>query len=162
MATSLKNLSSFNPDELKGSSRFRFGIVCADWNEKVTHSLLEGCLGTLKEAGVKQNNITVTHVPGSFELINGSKRMADTKKFDAVIVIGCVIKGETPHFDFISNAVSHGIAELNIRYSIPVIFGVLTTNNLKQALERSGGKHGNKGVEAAVTAIKMVSLSKST
>lgn len=161
MATSLKNLSAFKPDELKGASKFSFGIVCADWNERVTHALLEGCTKTLNEAGVKKNKVTVTHVPGSFELVHGAKLLADTKRFDAVIVIGCIIKGETPHFDFISIAVSYGVAELNIRYNIPFIFGVLTTNNLKQALDRSGGKHGNKGIEAAVTAIKMATLSKS-
>lgn len=158
MATSLKNLSSFNSGDLKSASRFRYGIVCADWNEKITHALLDGCVNTLKDAGVKQKNITVAFVPGSFELIYGSKRLADTKKFDVIIAIGCIIKGETPHFDFISGAVSYGLAELNTKYNLPFIFGVLTTNNLKQAVERSGGKHGNKGVEAAVTAVRMAIL----
>ncbi len=160
MATALKNLSSFNAAELKGAQGFRFGVVCADWNPEVTHSLLDGCVTTLKSAGVKAKNITVTNVPGSFELVHGAKLLADKKKFDVIIAIGCIIQGETRHFDFISSAVAFGLTELNTQYNIPFIFGVLTTNNLKQAKDRSGGKHGNKGVEAAVTAVKMAMLRK--
>jgi len=136
----------------------RFGIVVSQWNEQITEKLYFSALQTLKRAGAKEKNILSIAVPGSFELILGAQKLALRKKIDAVICLGCVIKGETPHFDFISQAVANGIANLNILHNKPIIFGVLTTNTLVQARERSGGKHGNKGEEAAFTAIRMLSL----
>ena len=115
----------------------------------------DGAVQTLLEHGVKENDITLHYVPGSFELTSGAQMMAKKNIFDAIICIGCVIRGETPHFDYICQGVTMGLTQVSLRYEIPVIFGVLTTNNLEQALDRAGGKHGNKGVEAAVTALKM-------
>ncbi len=135
-----------------------FGIVVSEWNEQITQRLYFSALKTLKRAGAKEKNIQAIAVPGSFELILGAQKLALRKKTGAVICLGCVIKGETPHFDFISQAVANGIADLNILHNKPIIFGVLTTNTLQQAIERSGGKHGNKGEEAAITAIKMLAI----
>ena len=137
---------------------YRFGIVCAEWNSEVTGKLREGAVSTLLKAGVRQGNITVKYVPGSFELTLGAQYMAAAGEVDAVICLGCVIQGETRHFDFICDAVAHGLTQLNIKYGLPVIFGVLTPGNQQQALDRAGGKHGNKGDEAAFTAIKMLAL----
>lgn len=138
----------------------KFGIVVSDWNQEVTHSLLRGALETLISHGAKEENILVKHVPGSFELTLGAQFMAEYGDLDGVICLGCVIQGETRHFDFICQGVTHGITELNMNYNIPFVFGLLTTNNQEQAIDRSGGKHGNKGVEAAITAIKMAALQK--
>jgi len=138
----------------------KFGIVVSDWNQEVTHSLLRGALETLISHGAKEENILVKHVPGSFELTLGAQFMAEYADLDGVICLGCVIQGETRHFDFICQGVTHGITELNMNYNIPFVFGLLTTNNQEQAIDRSGGKHGNKGVEAAITAIKMAALQK--
>ena len=160
MATTLKNLSSYNPNEIPSAKKMKFGIVVSDWNQEVTHSLLRGALETLISHGAKEENILVKHVPGSFELTLGAQFMAEYGDLDGVICLGCVIQGETRHFDFICQGVTHGITELNMNYNIPFIFGLLTTNNQEQALDRSGGKHGNKGVEAAITAIKMAALQK--
>jgi 6,7-dimethyl-8-ribityllumazine synthase len=160
MATSLKNLSDYNSLEIPSAENMRFGIVVAEWNPKITFALRDGAVNTLMKSGAKEANITVEYVPGTFELTSGAKTFAETKKFDAIIVLGCVIQGETRHFDFICSGVTNGITLLNTEYSIPFIFGVLTTDNLQQALDRAGGKHGNKGDEAAVTAIKMVDLLK--
>jgi 6,7-dimethyl-8-ribityllumazine synthase len=135
-----------------------FGIVVSDWNHDITSSLLNGALNTLKKHGAKNKNIIVRHVPGSFELTIGAQLLAESYDVDAIICLGCVIQGETPHFTYICQGVTYGITKLNLDYGIPFIFGVLTTLNHDQALERSGGKHGNKGDEAAVTAIKMVAL----
>ncbi len=132
--------------------------MVSDWNSEITFALLDGCINTLLRHGAERENILVRHVPGSFELTLGAQLMAENEDIDAVICLGCVIQGETPHFNYICQAVSFGITELNIDYNIPFIFGVLTTNNSEQARERAGGKHGNKGDEAAVTAIKMVAL----
>lgn len=152
-----KNLSK-TESEVPSARGMRFAIVCAEWNSDITGPMCAGAQKTLLKYGADSSNVSVQFVPGSFELTLGAQMMAEKQYIDAVICIGCVIKGETPHFDFISNAVANGIAQLNIKYNKPVIFGVLTTNTHKQAKERAGGKHGNKGDEAAVTAIKMLDL----
>ncbi len=162
MATSIKNLSSYDPETVPDASGMKFGIVVSEWNEEVTAALTEGAVETLKKHGCPPENIVVMPVPGSFELTFGSRLIAEKHALDAVIAIGCVVQGETRHFDFICQGVTHGIAELNLEYDIPFIFGVLTTENQQQALDRAGGKHGNKGDEAAVTAIKMVGLKSRT
>lgn len=156
MATKLKNLSDNKLDIRVDISRFKFGIVVAEWNQEVTESLYEGALKTLLQAGVPHTQITRKTVPGSFELSLGAQWMAQNPEIDAVICLGCVIQGETRHFDFICQACAIGITEVSLKYNKPVIFGVLTTDTQKQALERAGGKHGNKGDEAAATAIKML------
>ncbi|MFT5724779.1 MAG: 6,7-dimethyl-8-ribityllumazine synthase, partial [Bacteroidia bacterium] len=138
------------------SPNARIGIAVSEWNEEVTFSLLEGAKGLLTQASVPISNITVTFVPGSFELVLASQKLAQRDDIDAVIAIGCVIQGETKHFDFICQAVANGIANINLKYDKPVIFGVLTPNNQQQALDRAGGKHGNKGKEAAYTALRMI------
>jgi 6,7-dimethyl-8-ribityllumazine synthase len=158
MATSLKNLSDYNPDEVPSGEGMKIGIVVADWNHEITAALTEGALATLIRHGVEEENIRVEHVPGSFELPLGAQWLEESDPPDAVICLGCVIRGETSHFDFICKGVTRGIAELNLKYGKPFIFGVLTTENLQQARERAGGKHGNKGDEAAVTALKMIHL----
>jgi 6,7-dimethyl-8-ribityllumazine synthase len=156
MATENKNLSQYDKSTLPNVASRRFGIVVSEWNETVTEGLFKGAYDTLIDCGVSPENIVRKNVPGSFELIYGSKRLLDTNEFDAIIAIGCVIKGETMHFEFVCTGVTHGIAELNRLGKAPVIFCVLTDNTQQQSLDRSGGKHGNKGVEAAVAAIKMV------
>ncbi|HPD95873.1 MAG TPA: 6,7-dimethyl-8-ribityllumazine synthase [Tenuifilaceae bacterium] len=160
MASNLKNLSEYNPNEIPSAAKMIFGIVVSDWHDTVTHKLLEGAYSTLLKHGVKEENILVKHVPGAFELTLGAQFMGEYADLDGVICLGCVIQGETRHFDFICQSVTHGITELNLSYNIPFIFGVLTTENIEQAKERAGGKLGNKGVEAAVTAIKMAALQK--
>ena len=157
MATTNNNLSDFNKDSLPDSSNMKIGIVVSKWNNKITDGLYNGAFTTLIESGVSENNIEKIEVPGSFELIFGAKLLS-RKDVDAIICLGSVIQGETKHFDYVCQAVSNGIKDLNISLNIPVIFGVLTDNTMEQAVNRSGGKHGNKGVEAAVTAIKMVHL----
>lgn len=136
----------------------RFGIITSEWNETVTEGMRKGAEETLLDCGVLSENIIQWNVPGSFELVNGAKKMLSKEQIDAIIVIGCVIQGETKHFDFVCQGVTQGVAYLNATQNIPVIFCVLTDNNLQQSLDRSGGKHGNKGIEAAVAAIKMVNL----
>ena len=160
MASSLKNLSSYDPAMIPDASAMRIGIVVSEWNEEITAALLEGAVNTLKKHQVKEENIHIVTVPGSFELTYGSRIIAEKNNVDAVIALGCVIQGETRHFDFICQGVSTGITSLNVEFDIPFIFGVLTTENQQQALDRAGGKHGNKGDEAAITAIKMVALRK--
>ena len=157
MATINNNLSDFNKDSLPDSSDMKIGIVVSHWNNKVTDGLFNGAFTTLIESGVSENNIEKIEVPGSFELIFGAKILS-RNEVDAIICLGSVIQGETKHFDYVCQAVSNGIKDLNITLDIPVIFGVLTDNTMEQALNRSGGKHGNKGIEAAVTAIKMAHL----
>lgn len=152
------NLSDYNPDIVPDAGKMRFGIVVSDWNNQITGSLLRGAKETLMKHGATENNIIVRHVPGSFELTLGAQFLAEYDDLDAVICLGCVIQGETPHFTYICQSVTQGITQLNLEYNIPFIFGVLTTLNLEQAIERSGGKHGNKGDEAAITAIKMAAL----
>lgn len=157
MATSLKNLSVFET-EVPAARDMKFGIVVAEWNSDVTKALLEGAMGLLKAKGCLKKNILVKHVPGTFELALGAQFMCDYTEVDAVIVLGCVIQGETRHFDFICQGAAQGVNQVMLEYNTPVAFGVLTTDNLQQALDRAGGKHGNKGAEAAGTAIKMVAL----
>lgn len=132
--------------------------MVADWNSEVTYSLLDGAVKTLKRHGVADDEIIVRHVPGTFEITLGAQWMAEYEDLDGVICLGCVIQGETPHFTYICEGVTQGVTQLNLEYNIPFIFGVLTTLDLQQALDRAGGKHGNKGDEAAVTAIKMAAL----
>ena len=136
----------------------KIGIVTSEWNIEITRAMLEGACNTLTKHGVKSKNILIEFVPGSVELTFGSRMMAESGKVDAVICLGCVIQGETKHFDYVCQSVTHGITELNLDYDIPFIFGVLTTGNMQQARDRAGGKHGNKGDEAAVTALRMVEL----
>jgi 6,7-dimethyl-8-ribityllumazine synthase len=154
------NLSVYDPESVPDASKMRFGIVVADWNSDVTWSLLKGAVNTLKKHGATDKTIVVKHVPGSFELTLGAQLLAEYDDLDAVICLGCVIQGETPHFTYICHGVTQGITQLNMEYNIPFIFGVLTTNNQQQAIDRAGGKLGNKGDEAAVTAIKMAALQK--
>jgi 6,7-dimethyl-8-ribityllumazine synthase len=158
MASSLKNLSDYDPAVIPDGSSLKIGIVVSEWNEAVTSALLEGAMLTLQKHGVKKENIFVRTVPGTFELPYGARIVAEQNNPNAVICLGCVIQGETPHFDFICQGVSYGITELNLDYDIPFIFGVLTTLTLQQAEDRCGGKHGNKGDEAAITALKMTNL----
>lgn len=158
MSTNLKNLSDPGPGPVPQAKGFKFAIVVAEWNADVTNALLEGAYSTLLKHGVREENVLKKYVPGSFELTLGAQFMAEYSDVDAVICLGCVIRGETPHFDYICKGVTHGITELNLTYNIPFIFGVLTTDNLQQAKDRAGGKLGNKGDEAAVTAIKMAAL----
>ncbi len=161
MASELKNLSTFEGTEIPNASEMKFGIVWAEWNHKTTHALMQGAYDTLIKHGAKPENITTKTVPGAFELTLGAQYMAELSQVDAVICIGCVIQGDTKHFDFICDAVAKGITNLNIKFNMPFIFGVLTVNTQEQAEDRTGGKHGNKGDEAAVTAIKMLGLKNS-
>jgi len=159
MATQNNNLSLYNKADVPSAKQMRFGIVVSEWNKEITNNLLKASKDVLMDCGALSKDIIAIDVPGSFELIYGAKIMAK-KKVDAIICLGSIIQGETKHFDFVCNAVSIGIKDLNIALDIPVIFGVLTDNTLEQAKNRSGGKHGNKGVEAAITAIKMAHLNK--
>ncbi|WP_111306854.1 6,7-dimethyl-8-ribityllumazine synthase [Confluentibacter sediminis] len=161
MATANKNLSDYDKSTIPNAKGFRFGIVVSEWNDSITEGLFQGAYNALIENGVLQNNIIKWDVPGSFELIYGCKKMQE-QKVDAVIAIGSVIQGETKHFDFVCEGVTQGIKDLNILHDTPVIFCVLTDNTLQQAIDRSGGKHGNKGTEAAIAAIKMAFLSKNS
>jgi 6,7-dimethyl-8-ribityllumazine synthase len=156
MATSLKSLSQYTDKNILDISDKKFGIVVSEWNDQVTESLFSGAVETLLMHGAKKENIFRKNVPGSFELTLGAQWLAELEEIDAVICLGCVIQGETRHFDFICDAVAHGITNVALKFNKPVIFGVLTPNTLQQALDRSGGKHGNKGDEAAITAIKML------
>jgi 6,7-dimethyl-8-ribityllumazine synthase len=172
MATQYQNLSDYNPDLMPDKnivSEQQYAIAVADWNPQITHTLLQGAIDSLIENGVKDSQIKVVHVPGTFELTFAAKQLLEdyscvvdsvkVHKYAAVIVLGCVIQGDTPHFDYVCQGVTYGISNLNTRTDgCPVIFGVLTTNTLQQALDRAGGIHGNKGVEAAITAIKMANI----
>lgn len=157
MAGQLKTVSGKSKINL---SKKKFAIVVAEWNEDITEALYDGAYQALLNSGVKKSNIIKKNVPGTFELTLGALWMAEKKEINAVICLGCVIQGDTPHFDYICQGVTYGITEVNIKTKKPVIFGVLTTLNKKQALERAGGKLGNKGEEAAVTAIKMLEFNK--
>lgn len=154
------NLSHFDPNQIPDVAEMRIGIVVSEWNPQITDNLLKGCINTLSECGASLDRIHVSNVPGSFELAIGAQLLIKSKSPDAVICLGSIIRGETPHFEFVSNACAQGIMDVGIRNNVPVIFGVLTDNNMEQAIARSGGALGNKGVEAAVTAIKMVALSR--
>lgn len=158
MATSLKNLSDYNADNIIDISNKKFAVIVAEWNDNVTTPLAQGVIDTLLKHGAKEENIVYATVPGTFELSLGAQRFALREEIDAVVCIGCVIQGETKHNDYINQAVASGLTDVSLKYDKPVIFGVLTPNTLEQALDRAGGKHGNKGDEAAITAIKMLSL----
>ena len=159
MAT--KDLSQYDINSVPSAENMRFGVVVAEWNFEVTSALANGAVETLKKHGAKENNILLKYVPGTFELPLGGQYFAELEDVDAIILLGCVIQGETRHFDYICEAVAQGTKDLNLKYNKPFIFGVLTTNDQQQAIDRAGGKHGNKGDEAAVTAIKMIELKKS-
>ena len=156
MATAFHNLSEYDFNSVPDASMMRFGIVVSEWNSNITGALLEGAVTTLKKHGAKEENILVQTVPGSFELTFGASQMIKSGKVDAVIAIGCVVRGDTPHFDYVCAGTTQGIAHLNATTDIPVIYGLITTNTMEQAEDRAGGKLGNKGDEGAITAIKMV------
>ena len=157
MATANHNLSNYDKATIPNAKNFRFGIVVSEWNPQITEGLYEGAEAALLDCGAESKNITRVNVPGSFELIYGAKHLVK-KDFDVVIAIGCVIQGETKHFDFVCEGVTQGIKDLNVQYDTPVIFCLLTDNTMQQSIDRSGGKHGNKGTEAAIAAIKMAEL----
>lgn len=156
MASSLKNLSEHSSKNIQDISDKKFGIIVSEWNQEVTESLFSGAFQTLLQNGAEKKNIFRKNVPGSFELSLAAQWVAQDESIDAVICLGCVIQGETRHFDFICDAVANGITQVSLKYNKPVVFGVLTPNSQQQALDRAGGKHGNKGDEAAITAIKML------
>jgi 6,7-dimethyl-8-ribityllumazine synthase len=158
MSSTHKNLSKFEGSEVPGAARYKFGIVWSEWNHEITNELKVGALGYLRNKEAKEKNIIIKAVPGAFELTLGAQYLLEKQRVDAVIVLGCVIQGETRHFDFICEAVANGVTQLNIKYGKPVIFGLLTPDTMQQAIDRAGGKHGNKGEEAAATAIKMLAL----
>jgi 6,7-dimethyl-8-ribityllumazine synthase len=160
MASALSNLSEYDDSNIPDAGEMTFGIVVAEWNAHITHALYEGCCDTLLKHGAKPENIHTMQVPGSFELPAGARMLAGKHNLDAVICLGCVIRGETSHNEYINHAVANGLVNLSIATGRPYIFGLLTTNDEQQALDRAGGKHGNKGVEAAVTAIRMAALKK--
>lgn len=155
MATALHHLSDYDASQVPDASNMCFGIVVSEWNPEITGALLDGAVSTLEKHGTLPENIHVKTVPGSYELVYGAHQMVLNGGYDAVIILGCVIRGETPHFDYICEGVTNGISHLNATSEIPVVFGLLTTNDLKQAQDRSGGQLGNKGDECAVVAIKM-------
>lgn len=154
------NLSDHDPNAVPDGSEYTIAVIAAEWNPEVTDSLFKGAVDTLKEYGVKDENLIVRRVPGTFELSSAADMIIRSKNPDAVICIGCVIQGETRHFEFICQAVSQGITNVALAHHRPVIFSVLTCDTMQQALDRAGGKHGNKGVEGAITALKMCALYK--
>ena len=156
MATAYQNLSSYDFNSIPDASGMNVGIVVSEWNNAITEKLLQGACDTLQRHGVSNDNIRVFRVPGSFELTFGAQQVAKYCDVDAVIVLGCVVRGDTPHFDYVCEGVTEGITRLNTIQDIPVIFGLLTTENMQQAEDRAGGIHGNKGDESAITAIKMI------
>lgn len=156
MSSAHKNLSVYNTKDIPDVSEKRFALIVAEWNEEVTEALAQGAFDTLVKHGVKEENILKTYVPGSYELSFASQVFAQREDIDAIIAIGCVIQGETKHNDYINHAVAQGLTNVSLKYNKPVIFGVLTPNTQQQALDRAGGIHGNKGDEAAITAIKML------
>lgn len=158
MATENKNLSVYDKATVPDAKELRLGIVVSEWNDAITEGLYKGALDALLDCGALPDNIIRWNVPGSFELTYGCKKLITSQKVDAVIAIGSVIRGETQHFDFVCSAAAQGIKDLNVKFDVPVIFCVLTDNTMQQAQERSGGKHGNKGTEAAIAAIKMAKL----
>lgn len=161
MATSIKNLSDYDKNIISNGADYKIGIVVSEWNEQITEALLEGALKTLKEHGVQDNHLAVKRVPGAFELPLGAQYLLEQKKLDGVLTIGTVIQGETKHFDFVCNGATQGIMQVMLKYNTPISFCVLTDNNIQQSIDRSGGKHGNKGVECAVSLLKMIQLQRS-
>jgi 6,7-dimethyl-8-ribityllumazine synthase len=161
MATNLKSLSDFTHIDVPSAKGYKFGIIVSQWNAQVTGALYEGAYLALLKHGAQEDDIQTIKVPGSYELTSGADILLSNKKMDAVICLGCVIQGETPHFTFICDAVANGVSNVSIKHNKPVVFGVLTTDNLQQAMDRAGGKHGNKGEEAAITAILMAEIQSS-
>jgi 6,7-dimethyl-8-ribityllumazine synthase len=160
VATSLKNLSAFDQDTIPNGADFSIGIVVSEWNGHITSKLLEGALETLQGAGVKESNIQIKQVPGAFELPLGAQWLAQDDNIDGIIAIGVVIQGETRHFDFVCSGTTQGIVDVTLKYNKPIGFCLLTDNTEQQSIDRAGGKHGNKGVEAAVTVLRMIELKK--
>lgn len=160
MATANKNLSDYDINSVPNAKKMRFAIVVAEWNINITGNLFKGAYDTLIKHGATAQHILVKHVPGSFELPLAAQSILEQTNVDAVICLGSVIQGDTKHFDFVCQTTADGIKDVALKYNKPVIFGVLTDNTLQQAIDRSGGKHGNKGDEAAITAIKMVHFQK--
>ncbi len=158
MATTYKNLSHFATDHLPDVSGKTFALLVSEWNEEITHALADGARSTLRENGVLDHHVLAYTVPGSFELPLAAQKMASQEDVHAVICLGCVIQGETPHFEYVCQAVALGLKDVGLKFDKPVVFGVLTTSTLEQAQDRAGGKHGNKGHEAAITAIKMLAF----
>lgn len=161
MATSEKNLSDYNSEEIPNGADFKIGIVVSEWNREITSNLLKGALQALTDNGVKESNIIVKYVPGAYELPLGAQILFESTFADGVIAIGSVIQGETKHFDFVCEAAALGIKDVNLKYNKPVAFCILTDNTKQQAIDRSGGKHGNKGIECAVACLKMIGLKQS-
>lgn len=161
MATAFRNLSEYNKDFVPNGADYKIGIVVSEWNDNITFNLLEGAKSALIANGVKEDNIHVHLVPGAFELPLGAQLLLESRFLDGVIAIGCVIQGETKHFDYVCKASTTGIAKLNLKYSRPVSFCLLTDNTLQQSIDRSGGKHGNKGIECAIACMKMIDLKRS-
>ena len=156
MATAYHNLSDYDFNSVPNAEEMKFGIVVSEWNDKITGALLDGAINTLKKHGARDENILVKTVSGSFELIFGANQFIEYSNVDAVIAIGCVVRGDTPHFDYVCMGSTNGIAQLNATGNVPVIYGLITTNTMEQAEDRAGGKLGNKGDECAITAIKMI------
>ncbi len=161
MATAYQNLSSYDVNSVPDASGMKVGIIVAEWNKDITEALLKGAMDTLEKHGVKEEDIRIMRVPGTFELTFGARRMALAYEPDAIITLGCVVRGDTPHFDYVCQGVTQGMTLMNMEFeNIPTVFGVLTTDTMQQSLDRCGGIHGNKGDECAVTAIKMHQLVK--
>ena len=158
MATAGKNLSEYDKNAIPSAKGMKIAIVVSEWNEKITGGLLKGAQNCLLENKLEEENLIIHYVPGSFELPLGAQMLLEALNPDAVICLGCVIQGETKHFDFVCQGLTQGIKDVSLKYHKPVIFGVLTDNTEQQSIDRSGGKYGNKGTEAAITAIKMVDL----
>lgn len=161
MATSLKNLSDYSKDTLPNAADFKIGIVVSEWNDSITNNLLAGAKQALSDNNVPESNILLRYVPGAFELPLAAQWMLDETDVDGVIAIGVVIQGETKHFDFVCKGTTDGLMKVMLEYNSPVSFCVLTDNNIQQSIDRSGGKHGNKGIECAIACIKMIALKKS-
>jgi 6,7-dimethyl-8-ribityllumazine synthase len=161
MATALRNLSEYNKDLVPNGADFKIGIVVSEWNDSITLNLLKGAKQALLENGVLEENILVRFVPGAFELPLAAQYLCEYIDVDGVVAIGVVIQGETKHFDFVCEGTTQGIKDVNLKYNIPVAFCVLTDNTMQQSIDRSGGIHGNKGIECAIACLKMIELKKS-
>ncbi len=161
MATAKRNLSEYNKEIIPNCADFKIGIVVSEWNKEITLNLLKGAKEILLKSGVKENNIDIKFVPGSFELPLGCQFLCEKKEVDGIIAIGVIIEGETQHFHFVCDGVTQGIKDVNLKYNLPVMFCVLTDKNEQQSIERSGGIHGNKGIECAIACLKMIELKKS-
>jgi 6,7-dimethyl-8-ribityllumazine synthase len=160
VASSLKNLSNHDSESVPSAAGMKFGVIVSEWNTEITEALFNGVNETLLKYGARIEDIVRRNVPGSFELTLGAQLMANRNEFDAIICLGVVIQGETKHFDFICDAVGHGITKLNIKYNLPVIFGVLTTNSIEEAIERAGTKAGNKGFDCSLAVLEMIHVLK--